>query len=422
MESNDISSPSANTLESTQAQSETPQQLVEPTPPKKTKKWLLPLLIVVLALSLCTTGFFTYQNYRLEQQASRARSPSTLITTPTHTPTALPIIEEETANFKVFKHYSPYHRYSIQYPSNLDVVLVGATSGNARFSFKTKEEIETNLVIINFFPDKIPPVNDLDKIQESGEEGGYYKLIPDPERIIQKEETKMAGFSGLKVFTINGEQKEQVYEYILLPVENKVLVFTLRYKFPEPASLDDIPDNVTKVTTQIIDTYKQLEELSLNWKLYSDKRFPIGINYPPNWDVEQKSEKEDYIISFKPPATENLGESSIELHFLPKAKEAMVYEPTRFEQFIQREENAPQETLNLERYAFTFSQGGDYAIKVNPTSRKANLSVYFPCQNAKCANYLIRADLFVGNEEVFEELSEIFDQMLVSFNKIFLKK
>jgi hypothetical protein len=381
---------------------------------KRIRILVFTLISLLIALLIC--GGFKFAKLR---QAKLPPQPMPT-TIPIHTPTTQPIIEEEIANFKVFKHYGPHHRYSIKYPANLDVILVGATSGNARFSFKTKEEIEVNLVIINFFPDKIPPISDLDKIQQPGE-GGYYKLIPDFEKIVQKEEIKMAGFRGLKVSTIKEEQREQVYEYILLPVKNKIVDFQLSYKFPKPASLDDIPESVTTVIAQIINTYGQLKEPPLNWKLYSDKRFPIGINYPSNWNVEQKSEKENYIISFRPLAIEKFGESSIKLHFLPNAKEAMTYELTKFEQFVQKEENASQEALNLERYAFTFLQGGDYAIKVIPPSRKTSLSIYFPCQDAKCVNYLIRADLFVENNEAFEELSEIFDQMLISFNKIFLE-
>lgn len=378
-------------------------------------KALLFTLLGLLIISILIFGGFKLAKI-LQTRLQLIPEPTV---TPTYEPTIQPIIEERIENWKVFKHYNPYECYSINYPANLDVVIAGATSGNPVFSFKVEEGVEADLSVINFFPDKIPPIYDLDKIQQLGM-GGYYKLIPDYKKVVKKEEITIAGFRGLKVFTIREEFREHVYEYVLLPVENKVVVFQMDYRFPKPADLDDIPESVMKIVAQIINSFKQLKEPPLNWKRYSDERFPIGINYPPSWEVEQEGSEEDYIISFKPP-NENFGESSVELHFLPKAGEAMAYDPTQFEQFVQAEENASKEALSLERYAFTFLQGGDYAIKVIPSSRTANLSIYFPCQDAKCVNYLIRADLFVGNEDVFGELSEIFDQILISFNKIFLE-
>lgn len=392
---------------------------------RRIKTLVFALIGLLIALILIFGGFKLAKH----RQAQLQPIPTPTIA-PTYEPTTQPLVEEKIENWKVFKHYNPYERYSINYPANLDVILVGATSGNPAFNFKVEEEVEVNLSVINFFPDKIPPIYDLDKIQQPGE-GGYYKLIPNYKEIVKKEEINIAELKGLKVFAFlktppipefEEEWKKHINEYIILPVEKRVVAFQVDYKFPKPPSLGDIPESATKIVAQMINTYKQLKEPPLSWELYSDEGFPIKANYPPDWKVEQKGNEKDYILSFNPPEG-NFGKSKIEFHrlLLPKDKaEEMWYGIERLERLVQSIENAPKETLGLERHAFTFLQGGDYAIKVTPTSRKANFSIYLPIPFGRFENHIYRFDLIVGNEEAPKELLEIFDQMLVSLNKIYL--
>ena len=108
MEDNEITNQTNNMPGSTQVQTNAPQQSVDTMPQQPRKltsssflkkhKWLLPVLMVVF-LSLGTTGFLAYQNYQLRKQISQTQ----ILPKPTPTPSPSIVIPAKDEFFPAIK-------------------------------------------------------------------------------------------------------------------------------------------------------------------------------------------------------------------------------------------------------------------------------------------------------------------------------
>lgn len=89
-----------------------PKQALEPAP-KKSKKWIVPSLIVILLLLIGIAGFITYKCYQLKKETVTPTQPTTQETT-TPTPTTDPAENWET-------YTNTEYDYLIKYPSDVEL-------------------------------------------------------------------------------------------------------------------------------------------------------------------------------------------------------------------------------------------------------------------------------------------------------------
>lgn len=185
----------------------TPVQVSQP----KNKPLVIPVLLVILLLLLCSTAFLYYQNMQLKNMLASYQTQPVVSPTPTAYQSPIPTIDP-IANWKTYT--GEKYGFSIKYPAGWRVVDTLDVSGSVGFG--PKEIGEDVLWAINIFDTSVNSINNV--VDDLG------KQFTDRKQITNK--ISVNGNSATRVITTTATIPDWYYETIIFETGNKIITIS----------------------------------------------------------------------------------------------------------------------------------------------------------------------------------------------------
>lgn len=339
------------------------------------RKTLL-IFVLLLAIFISALVFVILKPKSTNNTIGNFPQPSTSINAPptansiTEIPSVTQISQQtvkpsyKAGEFLTFTHFA--QGYSIGYPAELVPELSGAEGGNFFLEIGNTSNKSSILIYPQYPKQDLSKLN-LDNVIELSYDywgGQPRKIVSSEEKIITKEEVKIGGIRAFKIISN--------VERIIVPKQKSVLVFEIQNKNAN-----------TNIIDQIINTFSLISTIPNNWKLYSDTKITgFKIKYPSNYEVKklENSSSQSYDVVFVGPGgniTFNFYNDSSPI----KKDFASAHDySSNINAAIQAEQLLKEDviTSKFNQNAFTFEQGGDYAIRViHPLKQDFNLYFIF---------------------------------------------